>query len=63
MMGRGEAPIVLDVRSRTHRKLDARMIPGALPVDLDALESALAQFHPGDIVVYCTEPAPTTRRR
>jgi hypothetical protein len=44
MIGRGGAPIVLDVRSRTHCTLDARMIPGALPVDLDDLESALAQF-------------------
>jgi membrane protein DedA with SNARE-associated domain len=43
MIGRGEAPIVLDVRSRTHRKLDARMIPGARPVDLDDLEGPLAQ--------------------
>jgi hypothetical protein len=36
------------------------MIPGALPVDLDDLESALAQFHPGDIVVYCACPNDAT---
>jgi rhodanese-related sulfurtransferase len=54
MMGRGDAPIVLDVRSRAHRKLDARMIPGAWPVDLDDLESPLAQISADrDVVVYC----------
>jgi rhodanese-related sulfurtransferase len=61
MIGRGEAPIVLDVRSRTHRKLDARMIPGARAVDLDDLEAPLAQIPPGrDIVVYCACPNDAT---
>jgi membrane protein DedA with SNARE-associated domain/rhodanese-related sulfurtransferase len=61
MIGRGEAPIVLDVRSRTHRKLDARMIPGARPIDLDDLEGPLAQIPSGrDIVVYCACPNDAT---
>ena len=61
MIGRGEAPIVLDVRSRTHRKLDARMIPGALPADLEDLGAALAQIPAGrDVVVYCACPNDAT---
>jgi rhodanese-related sulfurtransferase len=60
-VGAAGGRIVLDVGSRTHRKLDARMIPGALPVDLDDLESALAQFPSGrDIVVYCACPNDAT---
>lgn len=61
MIGRGEAPIVLDVRSRTHRKLDSRMIPGARPVDLDDLEGPLAQIPSGrNVVVYCACPNDAT---
>jgi membrane protein DedA with SNARE-associated domain/rhodanese-related sulfurtransferase len=61
MMGRGEAPILLDVRSRTHRKLDGRMLPGARAVDLDDLELALAQIPAdGDVVVYCACPNDAT---
>jgi len=61
MIGRGEAPIVLDVRSRTHRQLDPRMLPGARAVDLDELEAALPQLPSGrDIVVYCACPNDAT---
>lgn len=61
LIRRGEAPIVLDVRSRTHRQLDPRMIPGARAVDLDELESALPQIPPnGDVVVYCACPNDAT---
>ena len=61
MIGRGDAPIVLDVRSRTHRKLDGRMIPGARPVDLDDLEGPLAQISADrDVVVYCACPNDAT---
>ena len=61
MIGRGEAPIVLDVRSRTHRMLDARMIPGARPVDLDDLEGPLALIPSGgNVVVYCACPNDAT---
>jgi membrane protein DedA with SNARE-associated domain/rhodanese-related sulfurtransferase len=61
MMHRGDAPIVLDVRSRTHRKLDGRMIPGARPVDLDDIEGPLAQIPVGrHIVVYCACPNDAT---
>ena len=61
MMGRGESPIVLDVRSRSHRKLDARMMPGARAVDAEDLGSALAQIPAGrDVVVYCACPNDAT---
>jgi membrane protein DedA with SNARE-associated domain/rhodanese-related sulfurtransferase len=61
MIGRGDAPIVLDVRSRTHRKLDGRMIPGAQALDLDDLESPLAQISADrNVVVYCACPNDAT---
>jgi membrane protein DedA with SNARE-associated domain/rhodanese-related sulfurtransferase len=61
MIRRGEAPIVLDVRSRTHRSLDPRMIPGARGVDLDDLEAALPHIPSGrDVVVYCACPNDAT---
>jgi membrane protein DedA with SNARE-associated domain/rhodanese-related sulfurtransferase len=61
MIERGEDPIVLDVRSRTHRQLDPRMIPGARAVDLDDLDSALPQIPSGrDVVVYCACPNDAT---
>lgn len=57
MMNRGEDPLVLDVRSRTHRALDGRSIPGARTVDLDNLESTLAQIpRDREVVVYCACP-------
>ena len=60
-IARGEAPIVLDVRSRTHRRLDGRMIPGALAADVEDLGSALAQITGGrDVVVYCACPNDAT---
>jgi membrane protein DedA with SNARE-associated domain/rhodanese-related sulfurtransferase len=61
MIGRGDAPIVLDVRSRTHRKLDGRMIPGARAVDLDDLDQPLLQISTErDVVVYCACPNDAT---
>lgn len=61
MIARGESPIVLDVRSRSHRKLDTRMIPGARAVDAEDLGSALAQITPGrEVVVYCACPNEAT---
>jgi membrane protein DedA with SNARE-associated domain/rhodanese-related sulfurtransferase len=61
MMTRGENPVVLDVRTRVHRKLDARQIPGARAVDLDALETTLAEIpRDRDVVVYCACPNEAT---
>ena len=61
MIEAGEEPIVLDVRSRTHRELDGRRIPGAVPVDLEALEATLAGIpRDRDVVVYCACPNEVT---
>ena len=61
MMNRGDDPVVLDVRSRTHRELDGRRIPGAQPVDLDDLERTLAEIpRDRDVVVYCACPNEAT---
>jgi len=61
MMSRGEQPVVLDVRTRAHRRLDGRQIPGAHPVDLDALEQTLERVpRDRDVVVYCACPNEVT---
>ncbi len=61
MMDRGEDPIVLDVRSRTHRELDRRRIPGARGVELEDLERTLADVPRGrEVVVYCACPNEVT---
>ena len=51
----GTAPVVVDVRSEPARRRDGRKIPGAVPIDLAALEAA----DPGlprerEIILYCT---------
>ena len=61
MMSRGDEPLVLDVRSRTHRELDGRRIPGARGVDLDDLEGTLADVPRNrEVVVYCACPNEVT---
>lgn len=61
MIDRGEEPIVLDVRSRTHRELDRRRIPGARGIDLDDLERTLAEIpRDREVVVYCACPNEVT---
>jgi len=54
-MDAGEAPVVVDVRSRGARARDPRRIPGALAIDLDDLDAQVATL-PADreIVLYCT---------
>jgi membrane protein DedA with SNARE-associated domain len=55
MLDRGEAPIVLDVRTPTVRKLDPRRIPGAIVAQSDAIDTHIEQLPPGrEIVLYCT---------
>jgi membrane protein DedA with SNARE-associated domain/rhodanese-related sulfurtransferase len=61
MMSRGEDPVVLDVRTAAHRRLDGRQIPSAHPVDLDALEGTLARVpRDREVVVYCACPNEAT---
>lgn len=40
-MTEGRNPLVVDVRSKTSRRLDARIVPGALLVDLGCVDRAL----------------------
>jgi membrane protein DedA with SNARE-associated domain/rhodanese-related sulfurtransferase len=61
MMSRGDDVLVLDVRSRLHRRLDGRSIPGSTPIDLDNIEQALAGIpRDREIVVYCACPNEAT---
>jgi membrane protein DedA with SNARE-associated domain/rhodanese-related sulfurtransferase len=61
MITKGDAPIILDVRSRTHRALDGRSIPGARPVDPDRLEETLVtSWREQEVIVYCACPNEAT---
>ena len=55
LMDAGEAPVVVDVRSKGARERDPRRIPGALTIDLEDLDAHVALL-PADreIVLYCT---------
>jgi rhodanese-related sulfurtransferase len=53
----GEPPVILDVRSESARKIDARKIPGAHSVDMAEPDRKLAHVPEGaEIIVYCTCP-------
>lgn len=56
-MAAGTAPVVIDVRSGSSMAADARVIPGARAIELDALPHAIADI-PLDleIVFYCSCP-------
>ena len=55
LMDAGEAPVVVDVRSKNARLRDPRRIPGARTIDLEDLDAHVALL-PADreIVLYCT---------
>jgi membrane protein DedA with SNARE-associated domain len=55
LLGQETRPVVLDVRSAVARNLDRRRIPGAIWVDIDTPQAALAAIPPDrDVVVYCS---------
>lgn len=56
-MAAGTAPVIIDVRAETSLAADARLIPGARAIELDALPHALADV-PMDqeLVFYCSCP-------
>jgi rhodanese-related sulfurtransferase len=57
MLGRGEKLAILDVRSRTHRTLHGRRIPGAIPLDIETLDAVASGISPDrEVVVYCACP-------
>lgn len=53
----GEKPVIVDVRSGAARALEQRTIPGALAVDMGAVEVQMSHL-PSDseIILYCTCP-------
>jgi rhodanese-related sulfurtransferase len=56
LMAAGQAPVILDTRPALHRA-EGGIIPGALPVDFDDVESALdTLLHESEVVVYCACP-------
>src|SRR5471030_1021578 len=61
MIGAGEKPILLDVRSRVHAEIDGRRIPGAVHMNLGALDATLEGIpRDRDVVVYCACPNEVT---
>lgn len=54
LMDRGSAPVVIDVRGASTRQLDARRIPTAITIDLDALPDLPRER---EIVLYCNCPS------
>ena len=57
LMRRGDEPVVLDVRTEAHRRLDGRKIPGAQAIDLDDIDRKLAAIpRDREMVVYCACP-------
>lgn len=57
MMEHGADPVVLDVRTEAHRRLDGRQIPGARSVNLEDLATTLdAVSREHEVVVYCACP-------
>lgn len=56
-MADGRAPVVVDVRSKTSRRLDRRIVPGALLAELERVGDALHGI-PVDqeLVIYCDCP-------
>jgi membrane protein DedA with SNARE-associated domain/rhodanese-related sulfurtransferase len=57
MITDGEAPVILDVRSKINRKMDGRSIPGARVVDPERLEETVVAIRRGqEVIVYCACP-------
>jgi membrane protein DedA with SNARE-associated domain len=55
MLAAAAPPVILDVRSPLAREAEPRRIPGALSVELDALDALVGRIPPDrDIVVYCS---------
>jgi len=61
MITRGDDPVILDVRSASHRKLDRRVIPGAHPMDPEEPEESIVTLARGrEVIVYCACPNEAT---
>lgn len=56
-MAGGQPPVVVDVRSKTSRRLDPRIVCGALLAEFDNVEHALRGLaHDAEVVTYCDCP-------
>lgn len=64
LIKRGDAPVIVDVRSATARALEPRWIPGALHLPLDQVAGRVKGL-PKDreIVLYCTCPSEASAAR
>jgi rhodanese-related sulfurtransferase len=52
---RGEAPVIVDVRSSAARQADPRRIPGARSLELAGIEAGLGDLpRDREIILYCT---------
>lgn len=57
LIEQGGSPVVVDVRSPAARVVDARIIPGAVMVDLRSVDRELGQVPiDQDVVIYCSCP-------
>jgi len=57
MMDEGSAPLIIDVRAPTAQLLEARRIPGALPLSLEEIARELPGLpRDREIVLYCSCP-------
>jgi len=57
LIDRGEMPVVVDVRGSATRRIDRRRIPGAIALELEAIENGRAQLpREREIVLYCACP-------
>ena len=57
LMDSGKQPVIIDVRSRAERELDARSIPGALALEVEELERLIDSLPADrDVIFYCTCP-------
>lgn len=55
MMREGPMPVILDARSALAREVEPRRIPGAIAVELNALDRIAGTVAPDrDVVVYCS---------
>jgi hypothetical protein len=55
LMAKDPRPVVLDVRSALARRLDPRRLPGAIAVNIESPQAALAAVPPDrEVIVYCS---------
>jgi rhodanese-related sulfurtransferase len=60
-MTKGKSPLIVDVRSKTSRRLDGRILPGALLADLACVDRALQDIPlDQELVIYCNCPNEAT---